>query len=180
MNTVDIDPAPIEPAPVEPAPVEPAPVEPSPVEPDNIQIEFSENLLSLLLNTNLTCISLTDNEINILKQLISISPGSITTIHDCSLEIIKDGKIDARDIPPLLKIVKDIYILCHQEITVKVTNFIRSIGTILKYILQIVLIKNNLSTPELLESINSLIDIVVEMIQLQSSFKTKTCFFKLC
>lgn len=150
---------------------------------DNNQVDLSKNLLNLLLNTdvtkNLASITLSESEINILKEFISKNPTSLDDINNCILEIIKDGKIDVLDIPPLIKIVKEIYVLSHKQITIKVSDLVVSIGSILKYIIHIVLIKNNLSSPELLQSCNGLIDIVVEMIQFKSSLKTKSCFFKL-
>ena len=154
------------------------------VDNDNqVKVDFSQNLLNLLVNNdatkNLVSITLSESEINILKELISKSPTSLDDINNCILEIIKDGKIDVMDIPPLIKIIKHIYILSHQQINIKVSDLVVSIGSILKYILQIVLVKNNLSSPELLQTCNGLIDIVVEMIKLQSSLKTKTCFLKL-
>lgn len=148
------------------------------------QVDFSQSLLNLLLNTditkNLANITLSEKEINILKEFISQSPSYLDDINNCILEIIKDGKIDVMDIPPLIKIIKNIYILCHQQINIKVNDLVVSIGSILKYIIQIILVKNNLSSPQLLQSCNGLIDIVIEMIKLQSSLKTKSCFFKIC
>jgi hypothetical protein len=150
---------------------------------NNNQVDLSESLLKLLINTdvakNLASITLSESEINILKELISKSPSSLDNINNCILEIIKDGKIDVMDIPPLIKIIKDIYILSHQQITIKVSDLVVSIGSILKYIINIILVKHNLSSPELLQSCNGLIDIVVDMIKLKSSLKTKYCLFKL-
>jgi hypothetical protein len=150
------------------------------VPPPKIDKTLIEDILDIETNKILTNIILDKNEISILKELISLSPDSLNDINKCILEIIKDGKIDALDIPSFIKIVKDIYILCHQKITIKVSNLIESIGSILKYILQIVLIKNSLITLELVKSIDGLIDMAVDMIKLHSSFKTKTCYFKLC
>lgn len=149
--------------------------------PPKIEKTLIEDILDIETNKILTNIILNETELSILKELISLSPDSLNDINKCILEIIKDGKIDALDIPSFLKIVKDIYVLCHQKITIKVSNLIESIGSILKYILQIVLIKNSLISPELVKSIDGLIDITVDMIKLHSSLKTKkTCYFKLC
>lgn len=162
-----------------------------PTESDSNTNEISNSLLILLLDTNSkniasTMVQLSDSDLSILKELISISPSSFNDINDCILLIIKDGKIDVKDIPPLIKIIKEIYILSHQELTIKikVKDLITSIGSIIKYVLQIVLYKNNISSPELIVSCDNLIDMAVEMIQLQSSLKSnskfKICSFKLC
>lgn len=150
-----------------------------------IQPDLSQSLLTLIadisVSKNLASIILSETEISILKELLSISPSSLDEINTCILEIIKDGKIDVLDIPPLIKIIKNIYILSHQQITVKVNDLVITIGSILKYILQIILVKSNLSSPELIKSCDGLIDIAVDMIQLSNSFKKpKTCLFKLC
>jgi hypothetical protein len=151
---------------------------------EQVNENFSQNLLNLIINNdktkNLVDIPLSESEINILKEIISKSPSCLDDINKCILEIIKDGKIDVMDIPPFITIIKNIYILCHQQINIKVSDLVVSIGSILKYILEIVLVKNNLLSPELLQSCNGLIDIVVDMIKLKSSLKTKSCFFKLC
>jgi hypothetical protein len=127
-------------------------------------------------------ITLTPDEINILKQIISVSPDRLNDINNCVLEIIKDGKMDVMDIPPLIKIIEDIYVLSHQQITIKVPSLVNAIGSILKYLLQVILTNNNLSSPELIKSCDGLIDMVVVMIKLEPSLKTKTCFlnFKFC
>jgi|Laugresbdmm110sn_2_1035109.scaffolds.fasta_scaffold17357_1 hypothetical protein len=136
---------------------------------------------SLLTSNGIkSSIVLTDNEISILKQIISINPTFLNDINACVLEIIKDGKIDTMDIPPLIQIIKNLYVLCHQNIKINAHDLVNAIGSILKYVLQVILVKNNLSTPELIQSCNAIINLVVDMIQLQSSLKTKTCFFKLC
>ena len=123
-------------------------------------------------------ISLTPDEINILKQIISLSPDSLSNINNGILEIIKDGRIDVMDIPPFIKIIKEIYILSHKEITIKVPCLVTAIGSILKYLLQVILTENKLSSPELVQSCDAIIDVVVDMIKLKSSLKlkSKTCF----
>jgi len=159
------------------------PIEEKEIFVEDKQVDLSESLLKLLINTdvakNLANITLSESEINILKELISKSPSSLDNINNCILEIIKDGKIDVMDIPPLIQIIKDIYILSHQQITIKVSDLVVSIGSILKYIIHIILVKHKLTSPELLQSCNGLIDIVVDMIKLKSSLKTKYCLFKL-
>lgn len=140
---------------------------------------FAE-ILDLETNKNLIKKPLTEKEKSILKELISFCPDSLNDINKCILEIIKDGKIDALDIPSFIYIVKTIYVICHQKITIKVSNLIDSIGSILKYIIQVILNRNNLLTPDLIKSIDGLIDMSVDMIKLNSLLKTKTCYFKLC
>ena len=61
------------------------------------------------LDKNLGNIVLSESEIKVLKEFISISPTYLNDINKCILEIIKDGKIDVLDIPSLIKILKDIY-----------------------------------------------------------------------
>jgi hypothetical protein len=176
---------------VEIVPIIPIEVGPILTESDTNTNTNTNSLLVLLIensnkNIGSPMVQLSDSDLNILKELISVSPSSFNDINDCILLIIKDGKIDVKDIPPLIKIIKDIYILSHQQIniTIKMKDLITSIGSIIKYVLQIVLYKNNISSPELIVSCDNLIDMAVEMIQLQSSLKSysksKICSFKLC
>ena len=144
-----------------------------------------KSLLVLIENSTIgqslgtVTISLKPDEINILKQIISLSPDSLSNINNGILEIIKDGRIDVMDIPPFIKIIKEIYILSHKEITIQVPCLVTAIGTILKYLLQVILTENKLSSPELIQSCDGLIDMVVDIIKLKSSLKlkSKTCFF---
>jgi len=142
-----------------------------------------DTIITLLLDSldkNLGNIVLSESEINVLKEFISISPIYLNDINKCILEIIKDGKIDALDIPSLIKILKDIYILSHEKITIKVSDLVTTIGSMLKYIIQVIIVNNNLASPELLKSLNELIDITVEMIKFNTINKSKTWFFGIC
>ena len=149
---------------------------------ENVIVNESKNNLTIILldslEKNLGNISLSPTEINMLKEFLSISPSSVEDINKCILEIIKDGKIDAMDIPSFLTIVKDIYILSHKKITIKVSDLIETIGKLIKFIIQVVLVQNNLATTELIQSLNGLIDITIDMIKFNPVIKSKTCFFR--
>ena len=110
------------------------------------------------------------------------SPESLINIKTCILEIIKDGKIDAADIPQFIKLIKYVYILCYKDNNIKldVNDIASTVGSIIKYVIHVVLDKYSIESPELVICCDSLVNICIEMIDLQSSLITKTCFPKFC
>jgi len=160
------------------------------------QVEINPNitiplvtLTEILLNHELnkqnmdTNITLTENQISILNFVVKNSPSALDDVSCSILEIIKDSKIDLSDIPSFIKIVKVVYILCYQnkEINVTGSQLVSIIGPVIKYIVQIIIKYNNVSNSDvLIASCDSIIDISIEMIELQSSLKTKKCSFRIC
>ena len=154
------------------------PVEVEPiVEEDPVKIIMQELLAFHFLN-----ITLSEKEMMIIKIIVQQSPSMIQEINQCVLDIVKDGKIDSNDIPSFIKLIKSLYVFCHENnnIKININEIAKMIGPIVKYIVHIVLSKNDKSTPELVKCCDSLIDISVEMIQLQSNMRTKICNFAIC
>lgn len=154
------------------------PVEVEPiVEEDPVKI-----IMQQLLAFQLVSVVLTEKEMMIIKIIVQQSPSMIQEINQCVLGIVKDGKIDSNDIPSFIKLIKSLYVFCHENhnIKININEIAKMIGPIVKYIVHIVLSKNGKSTPELIKCCDSLIDISVEMIQLQSNMRTKICKFSIC
>lgn len=147
------------------------------LEEDPIKIIMKE-----LLAFKLVSVVLTEKEMMIVKIIVQQSPSMIDDINQCVLDIVKDGKIDSNDIPSFIKLIKSVYVFCHEahNIKININEIAKMIGPIVKYIVHIVLSKNGKSTPELVKCCDNLIDISVEMIQLQSTTRTKMCNFAIC
>jgi hypothetical protein len=118
----------------------------------------------------------------IVKIIVQEGPSMIQDINQCVLDIVSDGKIDSNDIPSFIKLIKSLYVFCHEShnIKININEIANMIGPIVKYIVHIVLRKNDKSNPALVKCCDSLIDISVDMIQLQSNMKTKYCKFAIC
>lgn len=141
-----------------------------------------QNLLQFEMNKAITGVKLGEKEQQIIQFILINSPESLINIKTCILEIIKDGKIDAADIPQFIQLIKYVYILCYQDnkIQLNISDIASTVGSIVKYVIHIVLDKYNIKNPELVICCDSLVNICVEMIDLQSSLITKTCFPKFC
>jgi hypothetical protein len=160
---------------------EPEPLENKVVDP---MIELAEILLSNQLNKeNIpNSISLTKVQLSIIKELVANSPSSLKDINESVLTILSDGKINVIDIPQFIRIIKDVYVICHQstQITLDPMALAVSIGTVTKYIIRAIISRSTIAEPALLiASCDNIIDVSVEMIQLQSSLKNKSWSFNL-
>jgi len=151
--------------------------------PINEKISLSENFLLLLNNSLLSKkdlnIELNKEDLVIIKKLISNSPKVLDDLNLCIINIIKDENIDIMDIPLFIQIIKDIYILLHEKKIIDKNDFTTKISLI-KYIVQFLLFKNNIKNVDLINLSNNLIDICVDMIKFNSQLKKKTFKFKLC
>ena len=147
---------------------------------ETVSLETPVELAVQLLSNTDTFIKLTPDQLHILQVILANSPSSLTDLNNCLNLIIKDGKIDASDIPLFMKIVREVYMVCHQNKAIKVATIATTLAPILKYTICILLKKNDLATPNLVDCCNALIDTSVQMIQLQSSLKPKKWAFKLC
>lgn len=148
--------------------------------PETIPLDAVAELAVQLLSNTDTSIKLTSDQLHILQVLLANSPSSLTDFKNCLDLIIIDGKIDASDIPLFMKIIRDVYMICHENKVIKVSTLAITFAPILKYIICILLKKNDLATPNLVDCCNNIIDTSVQMIQLQSNLKPKKWAFKLC
>ena len=165
--------------------------EPEPVEhikePENVEEEKEEvakiqdivvDILDLISKDHeISSIKLSKSQIDIINTIISNSPSLIKDINNGIISIVKDGHIDALDIPQLIILIKDFYTFCHQEPKIKISikELVTIIAPIIKYIIHIILNKNKTDTPELLSCCDKLVDACMEIIELQSSLKTVGC-----
>ena len=148
-------------------------------------VKLAEILLANELNKeNIpNSISLTKEQLSIIKELVANSPNSLKDINEAFLSILSDGKINVIDIPQFIRIIKDVYVVCHEsnQITLEPLALAISIGPIVKYIIRAIILRSNIEDSALVISYcDNIIDISVEMIQLQSSLKNKSWTFKLC
>jgi PHD/YefM family antitoxin component YafN of YafNO toxin-antitoxin module len=163
--------------------------------------EIIQNVLSGYIPFS---IQLTESETQFIKYLLEKQPFVITEIQTKILSIIRDNKIDTADIPDIIQLVKQLYILCHADKkqirstflagSNKKQKFAEIIGRIMKFLIRVILLKKTRATvytnaddwqmeqdtaEKLLTSIDALINTCVELIIVSKQIKTKR-FFSCC
>ena len=122
----------------------------------------------------------------IVKKILSTSPDCFNDIEKAVNEIIKDGKIDSKDIPQfsiaVQKLYQIIYILKEIKLDSKKRSEITS--TVLKYIIHLLIIERKIQIEEdkeaqLLTDCDTLIDTCIGLLSFPKSIKTKGCLKRL-
>ena len=198
-NPVVDEPNPVEPPSQEPTPLKPTPVEDEPtpvVDSSNIEIgilterSFIDLLKSALSNEgdigNNISIKLTPSMLELINNIITISPGSLSDIEKSVQNIVKDGKIETNDVAGLIVIIQSLYRLIYSFKNTKLNGKLRAeaTSTTLKFIIHLLVLERkivieNEKQSEFLKTIGILIDNCVELLILQNTIKQKNCFKKL-
>lgn len=133
-------------------------------------------------------ITLTPEIISIINNIISLTPNTLTDIEKATIEIIKDGKIDSKDIPNLIVVVQKIYQFIYSLKSMKLDAKKRAHITaeLLKYLIHLLVLERKIKIDEdsekILEfytQINALIDSCIGLLSYSKSLKTKGCLKKL-
>jgi len=191
---------------VEPAVVEPA-VEPvtEPVVEEHVVTEpvveehvVTESVVNtLIINTlvellkkslengdvkNKLYISLTPEVTSVINNIVTLTPDTFNDIEKAIIEVIKDGKIDSKDIPNLIIIVQKLYQVIYSLKTIKVDSKKRAdvAASLLKYIINILVVERIIKIDEEKQSefyvqVNALIDSCISLLNFSKSIKTKGC-----
>lgn len=135
---------------------------------------------------NKLLIKLTPEMINIINKIISLTPNTFTDIEKASTEIIKDGKIDSKDIPQLIIIVQRIYQVIYNLKDMKLDSKKCSeiTSTILKFIVHLLVSERKIKIDqdkqaEFLKDFDVLIDSCVGLLIFPKTIKVKGCFEKI-
>lgn len=135
---------------------------------------------------NKISIKLTPDMINLINNIIKLSPNSLNDIDNSIKKVIKDGKIDSKDIPTLIVIIQDLYCLIYSIKNVKFDNVKRAevTSSILKFIIHLLVLEKKIviednKQAEFLADTDVLIDNCVKLLSLSKIIKTKGCFKKL-
>jgi len=132
-------------------------------------------------------ITLTPEATSIINNIISLTPDTLTDIEKATVEIIKDGKIDSKDIPNLIVIIQRIYQFIYSLKNVKFDAKKRAdiTATSLKYILHLLVLERKIKIDEDPEKLyqfftqtDALIDSCVDLLSYSKTIKTKSCFKK--
>lgn len=131
-------------------------------------------------------ISLTPEVINIINNIVTLTPDTLDDIEKAIFEIIKDGKIDSKDIPNLIVVIQKMYQFIYSLKNVKLDAKKRAdiTATSLKYILHVLVLERKIKIdedkqPEFFLQTNALIDSCIGLLSYSKSLKTKGCLKKL-
>ena len=128
-------------------------------------------------------ITLTPEVTNVINNIISLTPNTLTDIEKATIQIIKDGKIDSKDIPNLIIVIQRIYQFIYSLKNVKFDAKKRAdiTATSLKYILHLLVLKRKIKIDEekqeeFFTQTDALIDSCIGLLCFPKSLKTKGCF----
>jgi hypothetical protein len=131
-------------------------------------------------------ISLTPEHISIINNIISLSPNTLTDIEKSVVEIIKDGKIDSKDVPNLVVIIQTIYQFIYSLKNTKFDTKKRAdvTATTLKYILRLLVLERKIKIDEdkqtaFFTQTDLLIDSCIGLLSYSKTLQTKGCLKKL-
>ena len=153
------------------------------IESRNVVLEISEKTLLILVNESLSSeeiknklsIKLTSQDISFISKIISLTPDALNDVEKALNDIIKDGKIDSKDIPQFIVIIQRIY-----NFKLDSKKCMEMTSTILKYIVHLLVLErkikvNNEQQPEFLKESDALIDACVGLLSFPKSIKIKGC-----
>lgn len=156
---------------------------PSLINPDQIKTKTSifkdvasnqviENTLLLLiekeLNINLNLsLSLNSEEVNILKVIMNNVPASLINIENTINSIISDNTINASDIPKFLTLIKEFHeLIINNSLNTKFSGeqLINVSVNLIKFILPIILKKNELDNQNIIQTMNTILDTTAQLL----------------
>lgn len=165
------------------------------VDPSNSQVGLTgdQALIDLikiaLVNENIQnklSVKLTPDIINLINNIISLSPGSLNDIEKAVKDVIKDGTINSKDVPGLIVIIQVLYRLIYSFKNMKLDGKQRAeaTGKALKFIVHLLVLERKIiiedqNKTKFLNETDILIDNCVELLSLPKSIKTKGCLKKL-
>ena len=128
-------------------------------------------------------IKLKPEVINVVKRIVSYAPDSLNEIETAILEIIKDEKIDYKDIPNFIIIIKKLCELIFSLATINLNpvKIADIAANILKFIINILVIEGKIKISEgnlevFYKLIHNLIDSCMDLLSFSQTVKIKGCF----
>jgi len=141
----------------------------------------TQTLLELLEKelSNTKSISLTSDEVELLKLVMTNLPSSFKDIEKCINEIISDNTINASDLPKFLTLIKDFYLII-QSVNANNTSLtgqqlVTISANIIKFIVPIILKKIDLDNPSIIQMMNSITDTATTLLLFVPEVKNGKC-----
>jgi hypothetical protein len=125
-------------------------------------------------------ISFSPEVCNALKLLVAENPEVFSSMENTLNAIIADDKIDSRDVPHLLLLVKKVYDLARnrKDVLQKVDVYDMVKG-VLRLLIVIFMKRNSKNTAETVEHFDAIISSAIELIRIQNTISGGSCF-KIC
>lgn len=131
-------------------------------------------------------IQLTPEVTSVINNIISLTPNTLTDIEKATIEIIKDGKIDSKDIPNLIIVVQRIYQFIYSLKNMRFDAKKRADVTceLLKFLIHLLVVGEKIKLDadkqaEFFILTDALIDSCISLLSYSKTLKTKVCFKKL-
>ena len=131
-------------------------------------------------------INLDDDLINVMEKILSVSPDMFENIEKSVNEIVKDGKIDSKDVPQLIIVVKQIYQIIYSLKNKKFDAEKRAelAGSVLKYCIRALVVLDKIKIEhskeeQFVNDCDLLIDACIGLLSFPKKIKTKGCIKKL-
>ena len=147
-----------------------------------IQESFNNPIIKgELLKTN---IEISPQMKTIIERIIASNPNVFPDLEKAVQEIIKDNKIDSKDIPQLIVIVRMLYQLLSgfKDMKLNTNNTIILVSNVLKYLIHLMVLNDVIhinNKPEFFKEVDLLVDSCVGLLGFAKSIKPKGCLKKL-
>ena len=145
-------------------------------------IESLVDILSKKISDSNANISLSKESSDVIKKIIELSPSFLNDIEKSIVEIIKDDKIDANDIPNLILIIQKLYELIYKNKDIKIDSQKQGeiCADVLKFIVHTLVLERKINIDQekqavFFELIDKLIDSCISLISFQKTIKIKGC-----
>jgi hypothetical protein len=169
----------------------------TPVDDDNNEIPISEKAFIELIKLYLDkdefkkklSFELSTDVVNIIKYIIARTPNTFSDLEKAANDVIKDNKVDLKDIPQFIIIVQRIHQIIYE---IRNDNVFKSDykiradfnSTILKFLLHVLVLEGKVkidenSQADFLKNLDTLIDSCISLIIFSKTIKTKNCLQKL-
>lgn len=139
----------------------------------SLENEDIKNKITIKLNVDV---------IKIINNIITLSPNTLTDIEKAIVEIVKDGKIDSKDIPNLIVVIQRIYQFIYSIKSLKFDSKKRSeiTSTSLKFFLHLLVLERKIKIDEdkeveFLTQTDNLIDSCISLLSYSKSLRIKGC-----
>lgn len=138
--------------------------------------ELLASLLKIILNNNSTpVVEIDEDTQKIILKLLEVSPNIFSSITLCLQKIIKDGKIDSKDVPVLILLVQELYQMIYsvKDLKMTKTEIAEFCGKLLKFCV------NQLIEEKIIDitkgELDQLVDSCVLLLTLLKQLKTPSC-----
>ena len=147
-------------------------------------LAFADLLMKIVKSDlkNYSGITLNSEKIAIVLKILESSPSYFSDVEKLFVEIIKDNKIDARDVPKFIVLTQKLYELIYNFKDKKLDSKKRCevCASILKFVIYVLVEEKKIAVDdahktEFLSETDKLIDSFIALVRLPKKLKTNNC-----